>query len=186
MDPKEKQKLMVLFGIFGVVALVMFYNLLLKPQLAGFSVKNREYQAIKARVQAAEALIRNEAKIKRQREEFKKQAAMLEKRLSAHDEISGLLEDFSRIAESSGVKILRIKPLEVMDDETQLNARSGVYAELPILIEARAGYHQCGLFVNKLETMEKLIKIEDIDIRSILTDPRHHDIKLRTKAYVIK
>ncbi|MBU3912104.1 MAG: type 4a pilus biogenesis protein PilO [Candidatus Omnitrophica bacterium] len=186
MDPKEKQKLMVLLGIFGIAAVVMFYNLLLKPQLAGFSVRNKEYQDIRARVKGAEALIRNKARIKNQHEELKKQTAQLEKRLSLHDEISGLLEDFSRIAESSGVKILRIKPLEVVDDQTRANARSGVYVEFPILIEARAGYHQCGLFVNKLETMEKIIKIEDIDIKGIATDPRRHDIKLRTKAYVIK
>ncbi|MFH1853858.1 MAG: type 4a pilus biogenesis protein PilO [Candidatus Omnitrophota bacterium] len=186
MDPKEKQKLMILFGIFGVAALVMFYSLLLRPQISGLSLRNKEYQAIKARVKSAEALIKNEARIKHQHEELKKQAGLLERKLPGQDEISSFLEDFSRIAESSGVQILRIKPLETVDGRAEVNARSGVYAELPILIEARAGYHQCGLFVNKLETMEKLIKIEDIDIKGVVGDPRRHDIKLRTKTYIIK
>jgi Tfp pilus assembly protein PilO len=183
MDPKEKQKLMVLFGIFGLAAIMMFYNLLLKPQVSGFSMRNREYKAIKARVKSAEALIKNEARIRRQHEELKKQAGIFENRLPMHDEISGLLEDFSRIAESSGVKILRIKPLDSPDDQDQAGR---VYTAFIILIEASAGYHQCGLFINKLETMEKFIKVEDIDIKSIATDPRHHDIKLRIKTYVTK
>jgi len=186
MDPKEKQKLMILFGIFGVAALVMCYNLLLRPQMVGFSVRNREYQAIKARVKSAEALIKNEARIKNQYETLKKQAGLLEDRLPRHDKISGLLEDFSRIAESSGVKIQKIKPLEITNNQARTSAKGSAYTELPILIEAKADYHQCGLFINKLETMEKFIKVEDIDIRGINTDPRHHDIKLRTKTYIIK
>lgn len=185
MDPKEKQKLMILFGIFGVAALVMYYSLLLKPQLTGFGIRNREYQAIKAMVKSAESLVKNEARIERQHEELKKHAELLEKKLPGQNEISGLLEDFSRIAESSGVKILRIKPLDALNEQNNTN-KKGVYVGLPILIEARAGYHQCGLFVDKLETMDKFIKIEDIDIKSIATDPRHHDLKLRTKTYIVR
>jgi Tfp pilus assembly protein PilO len=183
MDPKEKQKLMVLFGIFGLAAMLMFYNLLLKPQVSGFSMRNREYKAIKARVKSAEALIKNEARIRRQHEELKKQAGIFENRLPVHDEISGLLEDFSGIAESSGVKILRIKPLESPSGQSQAGK---AYAAFMILIEASAGYHQCGSFINKLEAMEKFIKVEDIDIKSVAADPRRHDIKLRTKTYIIR
>lgn len=186
MDPKEKQKLMVLFGIFGLAAILMYYNLLLKPQVSGFSMRNREYKTIRARVKSAEALIKNEARIKRQHEELKKQSGIFEDKLPRQDEVSGLLGDFSRIAESSGVKILRIKPLEVVDDQAQAKTDKGACMAFPILIEARAGYHQCGLFINKLETMEKFIKVEDIDIRNVATDPRHHDIKLRVKTYVTK
>ena len=56
MDPKEKQKLMVLSGILGIAAVLFYYNLLLRPQFAKFIAMNREFQALKARVRSAETL----------------------------------------------------------------------------------------------------------------------------------
>ena len=186
MDPKEKQKLYVLFGIFGIAAIIVYYNLLLKPQFLSFIANNREFQAIKTRVRAAETLIANRERIKRQYESLDRQSALLEKRLPGQDEISSLLGDFSSIAESSGVKILRVKPLEVAGGVLQAGEEGGYYSIFPILIEARAGYHQCGVFINKLENMDKLIKIDDIDIKGRIDDPRHHDIRLRVRTYVIQ
>ena len=182
----EKQKIYILIAIFGFAGLALYYNLLLKPQFSSFIAKNREFNIVKKRVKNGEALIANEAGINRQHIAFEKQAEYLEKRLPSHDQISSILEDFSNVAESSGVKILRIKPLE---EPTSFSKQKGVnnsYIEFPILIEARAGYHQLGTFVNKLETMDRFIKITDIDIAGLDKDLRHHDIKMRIITYVLQ
>jgi len=184
MELKEKQKLYILFGIFGIAALVIYYNLLLRPQFRGFIVNNREYCAVRVRVRNAENLIKNEARIKKQHGELTKQVRLSEQQLAGHDEIAALLEDFSSVAESSGVKILRIKPLEALDNISQ--ADNGFYSEFPILIEARGGYHQCGVFVNNLESMAAFIRIDDVDIKGRSEDPRRHDIRLRVTTYITK
>lgn len=187
MDPKEKQKLYVLFGIFGIAAMVFYFNLLLKPQFSRFIVNNREFYAIKRRVSNAKILIANEARIRTQYENLKKQAELLEKSFPGQDEISTLLGGFSGIAESSGVKILKIKPLEVLDHLSSDSAATDeYYSEFPILIEAKAGYHQCGVFVDKLENMDRFIKIDEVDIRSRSATPKHHDIRLRVITYVMR
>ncbi|MBU4312484.1 MAG: type 4a pilus biogenesis protein PilO [Candidatus Omnitrophica bacterium] len=183
MDPKEKQKLYVLFGIFAIAGVMFYYNLLLKPQFSKFLVINKEYGAIKARLRSAEVLIANEAGIKKQHENLSRETAALEQRLPAQDEISNLLGDFSRVAESSGVKILKVKPLEDAGGAAEAN---GIYAEFPILIEARGGYHQLGSFINRLEGMDRFIDIEDIDINGRTGDPRRHDAKLRVITYIVK
>ncbi|MBC8473450.1 MAG: type 4a pilus biogenesis protein PilO [Candidatus Omnitrophica bacterium] len=183
MDIKEKQKLYVLFGIFAVAGLIMYFNLLLAPQFRGFIAKNREYFSVKRRVSSAERLIANKEGMKIQYEKLKEQAEHLEKSLPAQDEVSSLLGVFSDIAESSGVEILKIKPIETWDDES---GDAGIYREFPILIEARAGYHQCGEFINKLEKMERFISIDDISISGQSQDQRRHDIKLRVRTYVAK
>lgn len=184
MDLKEKQKLYILFGIFGVAALAIYFNLLLKPQFRSFIANNREYCAVRSRVRNAENLITNEAGIKKQHDELSKQVKLSEKQLAGHDEIAALLEDFSSVAESSGVKILSIKPLETLDNISK--AGSGFYSEFPILIEARGGYHQCGIFVNNLENMTTFIRIDDVYIKSRSEDPRRHDIRLRVNTYITK
>lgn len=182
MDPKDKQRLFVLFTIFGIAGLILYWSLLLKPQSSKFFTKNKEFCTVRDRVKKEDMLISNEENIKRQYENLKKQAEYLGKRLPGQDQISSLLEDFSRIAESSGVKILSIKPLE----EIAGKGPGIMYSELPIIIEARAGYHQCGDFVNNLENMDRFIKITDIEVKSNERDMRHHDMKMRLVTYVLR
>ncbi|MBU1061253.1 MAG: type 4a pilus biogenesis protein PilO [Candidatus Omnitrophica bacterium] len=184
MDVQEKQKLILLLGIFGIAALLVYYNLLLKPKFSGFIVYNREYISAKRSIKAAETLIANEDRIRRDYDNLKKQVDMLDGSFANQDDISSLLQDFSRIAESSGVKILKIKPLEVLDNISQDDAAHRFYSEFPILIEAIAGYHQCGEFVNKLEIMDRFIKIDDLDIKAGSGDPRHY-IKLKVSTYIV-
>lgn len=185
-DSKEKQKLYILIAILGIAGLVMYYNFLLKPQFSGFIAKNKEFHVVRDRVKNGEVMISNEAGIRRQHENFVKQAEYLEKRLPGQDQISSLLEDFSSVAESSGVKILKIKPLETPAPLSKQKVTNNSYTEFPILIEARAGYHQLGDFVNKIEGMDRFIKITDIDITGTDKDPRHHDVKIRIITYVLQ
>ncbi|MDO8603390.1 MAG: type 4a pilus biogenesis protein PilO [Candidatus Omnitrophota bacterium] len=185
MDIKEKQKIYILVAIFGIAGLMLYYNLLLRPQFSKFIARNKEFKMIKEKVKSGEALIANEAAVMSQHENFEKKADYLEKRLPAHDQISSLLEDFSNIAESSGVSILRIKPLEEPTLLSKQKVVNNSYAELQILIEARAGYHQLGAFINKLETMDRFIRITGLDVAGLAKDPRHHDIKMRIITYVL-
>lgn len=185
-DLKEKQKIYILAAIFGIVGLMLYYNLLLKPQFSSFIARNKEFRIVKERVKNGEALVADEAGIRKQHDNFKKQASYLEKRLPGQDQISSLLEDFSNVAESSGVKILRIKPLEAPAPLSKQKSVNNSYTEFPILIEARAGYHQFGAFVNNLETTDRFIKITDIDMAGTDKDPRHQDIKIRIITYVLQ
>jgi len=182
---KEKQKIYILIGIFAVIVLVIYYNLILRPQWLKFVAINRDFHEIKNRVKNAESLIASRDRIRMQYENLIKSASYLEKRFPGQDQISNLLEDFSRIADTSGVKILRIKPLETNEASVSLNKKdASFYSEYPILIEARAGYHEAGLFINNLENMERFIRIDDIDIKGRQDDPRHHDIKIRVSTYI--
>jgi Tfp pilus assembly protein PilO len=183
---KEKQKMYILIAMFGIAGLVLYYNLLLKPQFSGFIAKNREFRIVRDRVKSEEIMIANEAGIQKQHDNFEKQAEYLEKRLPGQAQISSILEDFSNVAESSGVKILRIKPLEAPVVASKQKVTNDSYSEIPILIEARAGYHQLGAFVDKIENMDRFIKLTDIDIASIDSDPRRHDIKMRIITYVLQ
>ena len=186
MDSKEKQKIYILAAIFGIAGLMIYFNLLLKPQFSSFIVRNKEFRVVKERVKAGEALIANKTELTRQHDNFKKQAGYLEKRLPSQDQISSLLEDFSDVAESSDVNILKIKPLEESASLSKQKVVSNSYTEFPILIEARAGYHQLGAFVNKLETMDRFIKIIDMDVSGNAKNPRDHDIKIRIITYVLQ
>lgn len=180
MEFKEQQRLYILFGIFGIAILVIYYSCLLRPQFSRFIANNREFRRLRAEVKSAEVLIANESRIRNQYENLKEESKIVERSLPSEEEISSLLESLSDIAESSGVNIQKIKPSEVIDEE------GSMFCAFPILIEAMAGYHQCGKFINKLENMERFIKIEGVDIKGGDKDLRYHEIKLKVVTYVMK
>jgi Tfp pilus assembly protein PilO len=188
-NPDEKKKLfelLVLVGIFALAGLIAYYNLLLRPQFSGFIVANREFGALKRSVNTGKSLIANEDRIRRQYEEIQKQAGLLEKKFPGQDEVSSLLEDFSNIAESSGIKILKIRPLEASDGVPEAGTGGKLYSRFPILIEARAGYHQFAMFIDKLENMERFIGIDGIDIKARSEEPRRHGIRLRVTTFLMQ
>lgn len=182
---KEKQKIYVLIAIFGIVGLALYYSFLLKPLVLGFMANNKELRVVRERVKNEGIMIAGAAEIRRQHENYAKQVERLEKRLPRESQISILLEDFSKIAESSEVKIINIKPLEATAASSKQEAINNAYIEFPILIEARAGYHQLGAFVNKLENMDIFIKVTDIDIAGIDKESRLHGIKMKIITYVL-
>lgn len=182
---KEKQKLYALAGIILILAVFVYYNIIFKPLLFKFIAKNTEYSKLKGKLKADLKILANEVNIRNEYSSFKDKAEYLKKMLPAQDQISGLLSDFSTLAESSGVKILKIKPEENLSDPKK-KAANNVYLEVPILIEARSGYHQLGQFINKLETGDRFIKVVDIDIKGNEQDPRRHGIKFRVITYVLK
>ena len=181
-DPKEKQKLYILFAIFGILGFVVYNNFLLKPQFLTFSKMNKKFSALKRKINKAERLIANEKKIEKEYEDLKKEAEISKKKLPAQDEISTLLGDFSSVAKYSGVSILKIKPLEAMKGTVITES----YREFPILIEAKASYHQCGMFLNELENMDRFIEIVGLDIKGTEGSPRRHDIILTVKTYIMQ
>jgi Tfp pilus assembly protein PilO len=182
---KEKQKVYALVVILGILGILVYYNFIFKPLLFKFIAKNKEYSKLRVKVKADLKLLANEPAIRNEYASFKDKAEYLKRMLPAQDQISSLLSDFSSLAESSGVKILKIKPEENIADPKK-KAVNNVYSEAPISVEARSGYHQLGDFINKLETGDRFIKIVDIDIKGNDQDPRHHNIKFKVITYVLK
>ena len=186
MEIKEKQKILILIAIVGVAFLIIYYMLFLKPQFTKFLNKNSEFSTVKKRVDSARKLIASKEKIYNQLEALKARSSAVQKKLPDQESMSSLLGAFSSIAESSGVSILKIKPVESETSSPAAKTTKEAYDKFSILIEAKAGYFQLVRFVDKLENMDRFIEIDDIEVRNDPNDPRRHDIKMDLKTYVMK
>ncbi|MFH1782657.1 MAG: type 4a pilus biogenesis protein PilO [Candidatus Omnitrophota bacterium] len=187
MEQSEKKKLILLFGIFGITLLMVYFNLLLKPQFAGFIRNNRECITIKRRVKATENMIASKQQKETQLKNLQNYSESLEKGLPNNDEISGLLGDFSKIAKESGVEITKIQPIDKKDTRQDLTKKQDLpYTDYPILIEAIAGYHQSVAFVRRLENLNTFLEIKELTISQRKEDYRRHKIELNLKTYIME
>ena len=99
-------------------------------------------------------------------------------------ELLSLVENISAIAKISKVAISALNLAEAGGDKQ--TAPAGILREVPIDINVKGGYHQIGSFVNKLETMDKIIRIKSMEITYEDVTPKKHNLKLSVVTYMLK
>lgn len=120
-------------------------------------------------------------KLSRLKESYRKYV----KRFSREEEIPQLLETLSKIAAESEVAILAVRPAATQLDK-QDKKLANIFREVPIEIRAMGGYHQLGSFINKLETLDRFLKVTDISITQNINTPRNHSLRLLVATYILK
>ncbi|MDD5355439.1 MAG: type 4a pilus biogenesis protein PilO, partial [Candidatus Omnitrophica bacterium] len=121
----------------------------------------------------------------------KKEAGDLEKKIDdlclfviEGENISALIEDISKLANNSGVKITQIKP--VMDNvnfET-VDVKDIKFHEIEIQIVGQSGFHQLGDFISRVESAKNFFKVVSIGIDPNDKDYNVQNIKLSLRTYV--
>lgn len=76
-----------------------------------------------------------------------------EKKLPSEKEIPALLNYLSDTAKKLDVRLVEIKPSEIVQGQAQ------PYYTIPISLVAECGYHQLGRFLNELERADRFMKI---------------------------
>lgn len=121
---------------------------------------------------------KNEALVLQSWETTRQNLADAEARFVAPNELPTLLESLSKLAQSSGVKILSVEPREI--------ARSRMlepYARIPIRVSALAGTHELGRFLAALENSKTYFRVANVKIAVNPPEPRRHSVELSLWAY---
>lgn len=85
--------------------------------------------------------------------------------------VPGVLETISRVANESDVKIDQLMPQKEGQESLKVSPEGHYYA-LPIVIQARCGYHMFGRFLNKLENADLYFALKDLNVQS--DEKAHH------------
>lgn len=178
----KRQKLI----IYGLVTLCLFfanYKLFFKPTLASLWKTLPQVSRLQRKVDSARNAIANIPRYKEQIGSLRNRLSLYKKKFSTKQQISLLLKGLSETAESTGVKIITIKPHPVVTAAQQ--DASSSYQKFPISIMASCGYHQLGSFLNKLENAEAFMRVTDIGITSDSENPLEHQVYLLLNTYIL-
>ena len=122
--------------------------------------------------------------------QFQQEAERLQKKIQKIDEgtlrkeqIPSVLENIAVIAKASNIKINQLVPLRESQDLV-LTTETAKYFSFPILIHARAGYHDIGRFYNRLENSEVLMNIVDFDIASNNENTTQHSLNMVVQVFL--
>ena len=124
---------------------------------------------------------KNKELIQKNWEQAQVELADQEKHFVLPSEIPVLLENLSKLAQDSGVKIVSLKPLEEANPVPR--AGRGSYGRISVQISAIAGTHALGKFLSKLEGAATFVRVTDLRIVSNPADLKQHTVNLQIEAF---
>ncbi|MFH1380649.1 MAG: type 4a pilus biogenesis protein PilO [Candidatus Omnitrophota bacterium] len=181
-----KRKILILYGLIFLVVLALYIFVFLIPSFSKIFIIIPKARMLAENINSVTVDLKYKEALKSKAMNLDEKMSTYATKLSREKELPKLLESLSKIAKSSRVKILSITPLsaarlnKIFPEETK-----AVYSEIPIAISAISGYHDLGIFINKLENDERYMEVSDIKIKSSRTNPKRHDIQFVVYAYTV-
>lgn len=114
-------------------------------------------------------------RLKRQMEEMENSFGALVKQLPEETEVPGLLEDISQLGLDSGLEFDKIGILNENVVE--------FYAELPISINVRGGYHAFGSFVSGMAALPRIVTLHNFEIQPQKDNSNQLSMTITAKTY---
>lgn len=155
-DLPRTQRILYFAGFLALL-LFLYFFLFYWPRSQQLAEKR---EAINSSLLQRDRLSALAANLEKAREEVRELNARLKEaaaQLPDEKEIPDLLSSISSLGRESGLEVLlfRLKPETLQD----------FYAEVPVEMAARGGYHQVAVFFDKVRRMDRIINIADITLK---------------------
>jgi len=173
---REKKMLVTV----AAVAVIAFDYLLLINPVIGVCMRTAPKVAtMQTQLQELKDNHRNKALIDQSWEATNKRLTEGERRFVASNELPALLENLSKLAQDSDVKIISLKPIETFSKTDKARR----YNSVPIEINASSGTHELGRLLSKLESGPTFFRVTDIQITAESSNIKRHSIQLGLEAF---
>ena len=170
--------------VFGGVLLLVFaldYSTVLGFQWNALIKMNDQNQVLSKNTQQLKVDLQGIGQMKERLQNSRLQLEAMNRKIRSLGEVSAILEDVSRIANETDVKIDQLTP-QTESRQVLISTNEVKYYALPIVIQATSGYHMLGHFINRLESNKLFFILTDLDIQGHDIDTQHHTINVTLKV----
>jgi type IV pilus assembly protein PilO len=166
----------VLIGILIVVVLFLGYWFDVKDQILALERVEQKEVELKRTFETKARKAANLAAYEQQLDEMKESFGAMLRQLPNKTEVAELLVDISQTGLASGLEFELFRPLGE-------NPRD-FYAEMPISIKVKGGYHEFGAFVSGLAALPRIVTVHDIGITPLADGNLTMDLTAKTYRYL--
>ena len=150
-------RIVICAGTFLLLGGVFFYFIYM-PKTSRINELKKDYDAVQVKLTKAKAAARNFDKCQRQYKEAQVRFRLALQLLPDKKEIPSLLDSISKSGKRSGLEFLLFKPeKEVLKD---------FYAEIPVRIQVRGGYHNLAVFFDEVAKLSRIVNMSNIKIKA--------------------
>ena len=187
------QRTILLVGVLGLIILYAYVRFIVGPLGREAVNSGQKVRSAREQLKALEAATANETTLREQHSQVEQTVKSLRTLLPVEEELPAIIGLLSDLANQAQVKIQTIFPQRSVQTPEELTAavKSGgsaaqqpvVYREIPIQIDALAGYHQLGVFLGLVEGGKNPMRVSSLRISANPKESKRHHVKLLLVAY---
>jgi type IV pilus assembly protein PilO len=128
------------------------------PKFQQIDTLETRHNKIKSELETAKKNAGQLKKFQLEMKEAEDNFKIASKALPETKEIPSLLTNISKYGQDSGLEFLLFQP--------NPDKAIGFYAEIPVLIQVKGGYHNLALFFDRVSRLSRIVNIKDIDMEA--------------------
>ena len=149
------QRILIFSGVF-IAIIAIFIFLLYKPKLAKISNLNNQLNTLEQKLVVAKKNAADLQEFQKKMQEAEVQFKTAMRALPEKEEIPSLLTSISRSGQDVGLEFLLFEP--------KSEVRKEFYAEIPVAMQVRGGYHDLAIFFDKVARLSRIVNIKNIEM----------------------
>ncbi len=147
------QRILIFSSVF-VAIVAIFVFLLYKPKLEQISNLNKQLKTLEQKLVVAKKNAADLEKFQKKMQAAEVQFKTAMKALPEKEEIPSLLTSISRSGQDVGLDFLLFEP--------KSEVRKEFYAEIPVAMQVKGGYHDLAIFFDKVARLSRIVNIKNI------------------------
>jgi Tfp pilus assembly protein PilO len=155
--PPLQRNLIGGFVVFLVLALTVYF--IHVPKVRRIGALQTELAQLGSDVSIYQAKVKRLDELKVENERLQHLLAEQRRQLPEQHEVADLLEQVSDAGARSGLVFRLWRPGPAKPHE------SGLYQSLPVQVEVGGGYHQLGVFFEKVAHLDRIVNIGNLDMK---------------------
>jgi type IV pilus assembly protein PilO len=167
------KKLLIVLVVAALIPGLYWYSIY-RGKARTIDRLNNDLSNKQAKLNENKAIARNLPRFKEEVEKLNLKLAEVVQELPNSREIPNLLETISNLGAVNGLEVVFIKP--------QADIDKGFYAEVPIQIRVKGGYHALGMYLDALSKLPRIINVGNITLGNPKEDERSGGIVLDISA----
>ena len=152
----SKIQRILIFSAILILLIVIFVFMLYKPKLEKIGKLDKELDELEKKLVVAKKNAENLEKFQKMMKEAEFQFKTAMKALPEKEEIPSLLTSISRSGQDVGLEFLLFEP--------KTEVRKEFYAEIPVAMNIKGGYHDLAMFFDKVARLSRIVNIKNISI----------------------
>ena len=192
---KQERQVLVLVLVLAVFILWVYYALMFQPLLKRVSGLGTQVKTSALQLQQTQEAIAKEGPARQEHDRLRTKLDELHTHFPPEEALPSVIKTLSDLATQSGVKIQTIfpqrgeNPLELLKkDKPAPNAASkapDLYTEIPIQLDAVAGFHELGMFLSRVESGAQPMQLRSLRVQANSSEIKRHDVKIVIAVYFL-
>jgi type IV pilus assembly protein PilO len=147
------QRILIFSGVF-IAIIAIFVFVLFKPKLAQISNLKTQLKTLEQKLVVAKKNAANLKTFQKKMEEAEVQFKTAMRQLPEKEEIPSLLTSISRSGQDVGLEFLLFEP--------KAEVRKEFYAEIPVAMQVKGGFHDLAIFFDKVARLSRIVNLKNI------------------------